>query len=191
MLCSVCYDNNHASDIYGARWLTKCAQACLKHMTLKHGNVDLRWDFPLGFVPWICYSSKFSRCCCSYWKQMHDKSKTRLVVLLRWKNTVALKGSRVQISPRKIEQINRATCRQVLLHTTIQPIMDLYDIFTHILQDFFTNTGAIVCLSRCQWSNPGGCESNCHHITTIKHNKVSTKILLSCYPPVWYQPNCK
>ena len=46
--------------------------ARLKHVTLKHGNVNFRKAFQLEFVPWIYRSATFPRCCCSYRMQMRD-----------------------------------------------------------------------------------------------------------------------
>ena len=34
--------------------------------------------------------------------------------------------------------------------------VDSCDLFTHIIQDFFTGIGAIMWLSQCQWRNPEG-----------------------------------
>ena len=31
-------------------------------------------------------------------------------------------------------------------------LVDIYDVFTHIFQDYFTGTGAIICLPHCLWS---------------------------------------
>ena len=45
---------------YGTpRCVRKSYMACLKHVTLKHGNVNFRKDFRLELVPSICYSSAF------------------------------------------------------------------------------------------------------------------------------------
>ena len=48
------------------------------------------------------------------------------------------------------------------LHSTafVSVVMevDSCDLFTHILQGYFTGTGAITWLPQCQWSNPEGYE---------------------------------
>ena len=54
-------------------------------------------DFRVEFLPWICYSSTFSRYFCSYGKQVINWSKTSLIALLirsilpRWKTALTLK----------------------------------------------------------------------------------------------------
>ena len=40
------------------------------------------------------------------------------------------------------------------------PLVGSSDLMTHILQDYFTGTGAIVWLPQCQWNNPEGYGSN-------------------------------
>ena len=40
---------------------------------------------------------------------------------------------------------------------TLYPfVLDSHNLFTHILQGYFTGTGAIIWLPQCQWSNPEG-----------------------------------
>ena len=51
-------------------------------------------------------------------------------------------------------------------------------IYAHILQGYFTGTGAIVRLPQCQWSKPEGYGHIDRHLTTPKHSKARTVCIL-------------
>ena len=49
---------------------------------------------------------------------------------------------------------------------------------THILQGYFTGTGAIIWLPQCQWSNPEGYGYNRPVKTPVEHNNGRTVVIL-------------
>ena len=53
-------------------------------------------------------------------------------------------------------------------------IMNSHEVFIHILQGCFADTGAIVRLPQCQWSKPDGYGKISQCITTTKHSKAKT-----------------
>ena len=53
-------------------------------------------------------------------------------------------------------------------------IMNSHEVFSHIHQDCFAGTGAIVRLPQCQWSKPDGYGKISQCITTTKHSKAKT-----------------
>ena len=53
-------------------------------------------------------------------------------------------------------------------------IMNSYEVFIHIHQGGFADTGAIVRLPQCQWSKPDGHGKISQCITTTKHSKAKT-----------------
>ena len=57
-------------------------------------------------------------------------------------------------------------------------ILNSNDIYAHILQGYFTGTGAIVRLPQCQWSKPEGYGYIDRHLTTTKHSKARTVCIL-------------
>ena len=53
-------------------------------------------------------------------------------------------------------------------------IMNSHEVFIHIHQGWFADTGAIVRLPQCQWSKPDGYGKISQCITTTKHSKATT-----------------
>ena len=53
-------------------------------------------------------------------------------------------------------------------------IMNSHEVFIHIHQGCFADTGAIVRLPQCQWSKPDGYGKTSQCITTTKHSKAKT-----------------
>ena len=53
-------------------------------------------------------------------------------------------------------------------------IMNSHEVFIHIHQGCFADTGAIVRLPQCQWSNSDGYGKISQCITTTKHSKAKT-----------------
>ena len=61
-------------------------------------------------------------------------------------------------------------------------VVDLYNRLTHILQDCFTGTGAIMWLPQCQWSNP---EKYGWNQLVLDHNKTLIVTYWHMPPRIW------
>ena len=67
-------------------------------------------------------------------------------------------------------------------------IMNSHEVFIHIHQGSFADTGAIVRLPQCQWSKPDGYGKISQCITTTKHSKAKTVcIFLGIYCNITYR----
>ena len=65
-------------------------------------------------------------------------------------------------------------------------IMNSHEVFIHIHQGCFADTGAIFRLPQCQWSKPDGYGKISQCITTTKHSKAKTVcIFLGIYCKLW------
>ena len=62
--------------------------------------------------------------------------------------------------------------------------------FTHILQDYFTGTGAILRLPQCQWSNPKGYGSIDPQNLLGTHNIIATKESITKQRASFMKPLC-
>ena len=64
----------------------------------------------------------------------------------------------------------------VFLWLFYESVVELYHLNSHVLQGYFTGTGAILRLPQCQWSNPEGYGYN---PPVPHHNKPSTLYICS------------
>ena len=124
--------HDHAPAFYRARWLAKVTWYVQSTWRKKLATVISGRISGKSLCPEFVIHQHFSRCCCSYRKQMRDYSKTCLptvliCLILQWKTALALKRS-CNFSRAKIERIN-TVARHVLLHG--QP--------THTLNEFQYN----------------------------------------------------
>ena len=83
---------------------------------------------------------------------------------------------KVDISMCTVYPKKYAHCFVVLCFVVVMQsfIMNSHEVFIHIYQGCFADTGAIVRLPQCQWSKPDGYGKISHCITTTKHSKANT-----------------
>ena len=102
-------------------------------------------------------------------------------VVMRWNLTAWCTNGDVQIAlvwrlsstvyPKKYAHGFVVLCFVVVIQSFI---MNSHEVFIHIHQGCFADTGAIVRLPQCQWSKPDGYGKISQCITTAKHSKAKT-----------------
>ena len=75
------------------------------------------------------------------------------------------------VYPKKYAHGSVVLCFVVVMQSFI---MNSHEVFIHIHQGCFADTGTIVRLPQCQWSKPDGYGKISQCITTTKHSKANT-----------------
>ena len=138
-VCPVGHPNTKYLISLPARW----------RYTAHHSGRNL-WDVILTLIALLCCVCVVLRVYCS--------KPTRIVCII-WTFSEQPAGTLVNMS---IDSKLRKDIHMVLLCFVLLWLyhelwwVDLCGLFTHILQGYFTGTGAIIWLPQCQWSNPEG-----------------------------------
>ena len=157
-------------------------------------------------VPWLLIRN--SRChICVIWQSKYlvqqvyfrvkiiwDEKKPPLhcLLIMKWYGIVADVMYHT-VYPKKYAHGFVVLCFVVVMQSFI---MNSYEVFIHIHQGCFADTGAIVRLPQCQWSKPDGYGKISQCLTTTKHSKAKTVcIFLGIYCiwccGLWFVDSCK